>query len=113
MIAYHITEKRNLASIQEKGLVPSVGPRSKDLGEPENVVYFFRSLEDVDNALLNWLGEWYEDYEDEIDLVILEVNLHGFEFTQEAFEYQVRETISPDRIQQIIEEENLHKHLKK
>ena len=53
---YHVTPARNLPSIQEKGLLPTIGERSLALGEGQEAVYLFPSREDVDNALSNWLG---------------------------------------------------------
>lgn len=110
MTAYHVTEKKNLKSILANGLKPSIGPRSKDLGEAKEAVYFFTSLDDVANALMNWLGEWYED-QDDVELVILEVDLSAIKVEHEAFEVQVYESIDPSRIIQVIDEEDLEHHL--
>jgi len=73
-IYYHVTLTSNIASILENGLNPS----TPDDMEDENGVYMFRSLDDVHNALMNWLGERYEDrYGEDIDLAILSIDSRG------------------------------------
>ena len=44
MNAYHVTEKKNLKSILADGLKPSIGPRSQDLGEAKEAIYFFTEV---------------------------------------------------------------------
>lgn len=73
---YHVTLKDNLNSILKDGLIPQIGERSFDIGEKEKVVYLFHSIDDVEEALLNWLGDWYTDnYGIDTPLALLEVNL--------------------------------------
>lgn len=73
---YHVTLMENVPSIRKNGLLPQVGERSEELGETEEAIYLFPSKEDMDNALMNWLGEWYnEKYREDCDLAILEVRL--------------------------------------
>lgn len=67
---YHVTPSENLPSILGSGLKPAIGPRSAELGEPQPFVYLFRSLQDVETALMNWLGEALEDAG---ELAILEI----------------------------------------
>lgn len=69
---YHITAHKNTSSILESGLHPLIGERAKKQGETEPAVYLFRSLNDIETAMLNWLGEAF--CEDEV-LDVLEVNL--------------------------------------
>ena len=73
---YHVTLMENVPSIRKNGLLPQIGERSEELGETEKAIYLFPSKEDMDNALMNWLGEWYnEEYGEDCDLAILEVRL--------------------------------------
>ena len=73
---YHVTLKSNWDSIKEKGLVPSIGKLSEDFGESIPAIYLFKNTDDMDNALLNWLGENLEDYYgEEICLLCLEISL--------------------------------------
>ena len=99
MIAYHVTTKENYKKIISQGLIPQIGDRSIDLGEDKEAIYLFPNLGSAENALMNWMGEWFEDQE--IELVLLEVNLQGIKFNpgdKTMFEIIVNEIISPDRI---------------
>lgn len=73
---YHVTLMKNIPSIIENGLVPQIGERSAEFGEIEPSIYLFSSQEDVDNALSNWLGDWYNDnYGEECSLAIVHISL--------------------------------------
>ena len=65
MILYHVTDVENLPSIAEQGLVPSMGRLSQKLGENQQCVYFFHDKEDVVNACMNWLGEEFDEIDEE------------------------------------------------
>lgn len=69
---YHVTPISNYHSIMERGLIPQVGERSKQLDE-EPGIFLFPTYEDCETALWQWLGEAYEDLEEE--LITLEVRL--------------------------------------
>lgn len=72
---YHVSAKENFNNIMEQGLIPQMGERSEELNE-EEAVFLFPCKEDMDNALYNWLGEWYCDkFGDDYPLVSLEVNV--------------------------------------
>ncbi len=103
---YHVTPKRLLDDIQTEGLVPQVGPRSKELNEPERV-WLFTSYDAMDNGLSNWLGEYLED---EGDLAVLEVKIpYGIATPtpQAEFEASAKLTIPADciRVHQILLDE--------
>ena len=73
---YHVSLMSNLESIMEKGLIPQIGERSVDIGETVEAVYLFPSFEDMENALMNWLGEWYiDEYDEDVPLMSLEISL--------------------------------------
>jgi hypothetical protein len=57
---YHVTLTKNLGSIMEKGLVPSVGERSKKLKEP-SAVFLFATREDAEDGATNWMVDEFED----------------------------------------------------
>lgn len=108
-IVFHVTRKNNLKSINTRGIVPNVpedyGEDGDDIG-----VYCFPTLEDVENALYNWLGERIEDWEEETgenyDEVVLELDISGLEFYKSNdidWEVVVKETIPPDRIIRVFE----------
>jgi hypothetical protein len=69
MPLYHITERKNLASILEQGLLPHIGPRASDFGETIPAIYLFESREALEDAILGWLGNEFESE----DLICLEV----------------------------------------
>lgn len=69
---YHVTPTENVSRIMSEGLVPQRGPRSVQL-ESEDGIYLFKTMEGVENALSNWLGEEFE--EDDVSLTLLGVEL--------------------------------------
>ena len=69
---FHVTKKENMESILEHGLIPQIGERSEELGESEKAIYLFPNIEEMENALYNWLGECFEDDE---DLIIIQVDV--------------------------------------
>lgn len=54
---YHVATEEQVASIRHAGLLPAISERSSEANETAPAVYFFRSPEDVENAMMNWLGE--------------------------------------------------------
>lgn len=69
---FHVTPKQNMESILSKGLIAHIGKRSKEMGETLEAIYLFPTFEEMNNALLNWLGECFQDTE---DLVILQIDV--------------------------------------
>ena len=69
---YHVTTKTNMQKIKKQGLVPKIGPRSQLAGEVFPYVYLFDNYETMEDAVMNWLGDLFED--DEV-LVLCEVRL--------------------------------------
>lgn len=99
-VLYHVTPARNIKSIQQQGLVPSIGQRSAQL-ETESNLYFFPSKEAAEDAVMNWLGD--ELPEDE-QLALLAVNSKGLEgkFTPGAeYEFTVSSPVPPQNIKVI------------
>ena len=68
---YHVTPKYNWKNISNEGLIPKIGKLSSNLGETIPAIYLFKNKEDMNNALMNWLGEEY----DKETLLCLEINL--------------------------------------
>ncbi len=85
---YHISPSSNRRSILKNGLIPQIGNNSESLGEIEDGIYLFPSMDDLENALSNWLGELYDD--DEIELDIFEVTLPENFPLESDVEYEVR-----------------------
>lgn len=88
---YHVTLLSNLKSILKNGLVPQIGERSLEAKENKKAVYLFSSLVDAENALMNWLGDWYTDtYGEDIPLALLEIDLDlTFPLKNGDVEYEV------------------------
>ena len=61
MTLYHVTTKENAENIKDRGLIPTIGERSRQAGETKPKVYLFRSKTDMENALMNWLADEFDD----------------------------------------------------
>lgn len=107
---FHVTLMENVPSIQINGLIPSIGDRSQEFGETEAVSFLFPSEEDMENALSNWLGDWYVcNYGDDCALAILHIHLpHDFPVFDNGsgFEFISKTTIPPECISFFDEEGN-------
>lgn len=91
---FHVTTDKSLSSILRDGLVPAIGVRSTELGEALPAIYMFPSVADLEDALGNWLGECFEDYDG--DLHILQVDLTNVSIDQEVkWELKSYEPIDP------------------
>lgn len=100
---YHVTLKRNLHSILENGIIPAIGERSLEKGEKIPMVYLFPSQEHCEDALLGWLGDCFEDQDD--DLIILSINPDGILVVDSGlFELTCCSAIAPSSIHKIYDE---------
>ena len=73
---FHVTPMENVQNIMEHGLIPQIGEHSGAQGEETPAIYLFPTMDDMDNALSNWLGEWFEDaYGPNVELAIIKVSL--------------------------------------
>lgn len=103
MLAYHVALRKNLTSILRNGLTPRTEANAARYGEEGDAVYCFTSMASCEDALMNWLGETFE--EDEA-LVILTVRTEGLKTRSVEVEWEVAvlETIAPERIVQVLDE---------
>lgn len=85
--SYHITLAKNLTSIMSEGLIPQIGERSQMLGEKDEAIYLFPTKADVTNALLQWLGEMYDDDE---ELALLEINTTRMHLVPSIADYEIK-----------------------
>lgn len=67
-VLYHVTARRHLGSIRRNGLKVMT---PKDMEGEESGVYLFRSKEEVEDAVMNWLGDRFDEDE---DLVLIKVD---------------------------------------
>lgn len=113
---YHVTTVDNWNKIKQVGLIPQIGTLSQKIGENEDCIYAFSSLDELDNALINWLGqesdEMEENLEKPIDLAILSVDVRHLKIpvqfvdNQTFFEQKIYEKIDPSYIELIRIEES-------
>lgn len=100
---YHVTLKRNLHSVLENGIIPAIGKRSLEKGEKLPMVYLFPSQEHCEDALFGWLGDCFEDEED--DLIILAIHQAGLLVVDSGhFELTCCTPIAPESIHKIYDE---------
>lgn len=64
---FHVTRTTNIDSILVEGIVPQIGERSLEFGEPREAVFAFPTALDCNTALGQWLGEWFEEAEEEAE----------------------------------------------
>ena len=102
MIVYHVTNLTNLSNIKKQGLYPQMGPRSQELGETEKCIFVFINLDDVDEAVSNWLGDEFDDDE---RLFCITINVPNSWVKDSDVEYEKRiyRIIKPDRFVKINE----------
>src|ERR1035441_2151247 len=81
---YHVTPTKNVSHILAHGLKASLGDRSSQL-ENENAIYLFSSIEDAENAIMNWLGDEFDENE---KLSLLEITLPKDFMLQSDVEYE-------------------------
>lgn len=68
-MAYHVTLASNIPSIMRDGIIPAIGENSLACRESEARVYAFINREELVSALLNWLGELFEDTDESLAYV--------------------------------------------
>jgi len=59
-IYYHVTPQDTLPSIEIQGLIPQSGDRSAIRHDPP-AIYLFPSLDALHDALMNWLGDLFDE----------------------------------------------------
>lgn len=100
---YHVTLKRNLQSILENGIIPAIGKRSLEKGEKLPMIYLFPSKEHCEDALLGWLGDCFENEDD--DLIILVIHPDSLLVVDSGhFELTCCLAIAPSSIHKIYDE---------
>jgi len=106
--AYHVTRRKNLPKIKSKGLEARVPEDYGDSGDMKGV-YLFKTLNDVQTALYQWLGERIEEWEEETgedyDEVILKINTNGLDLMDSVeYEWISPNDIEPNRIVSVLED---------
>lgn len=97
-VVYHVTPARNLPSIQRHGLNPTVGGRSAKIQSESRAVFCFPSIEHVEDAIVNWLGDEFDEDEQLALLAINTKNLNGGYTPNAEYEIAITSTIPPSHI---------------
>ena len=101
-IFYHVSSRKNLKSIMDIGLVPTIGERSSEALESTPAIFCFTSQSHCEDALMNWLGDAYDDDE---ELVILALSPEQSPVLTDAlFEVCFIESIPSSRILAVYDE---------
>jgi hypothetical protein len=98
---YHVTPTRNLKSIMKTGLVPNIGDRSNKITGERTGIYLFPTVEAAEDAVMNWLGDEFDEDE---SLTMLKVNVTGLENSiSKGADYELiaNTTIEPNRIHKL------------
>ena len=101
---FHVCKDDDISSISQKGLLIQVGDRSSQLNE-EPGIFLFRSVDSPYDAVMNWLGD---EYDESVVLSILKVSLPAnfpLEVVPNSFEVISRTDIPPSFIK--IEKRNI------
>lgn len=73
-LVYHVTPSENLNNIMSQGLIPQSGERSRKILDEKPAVYCFPDKNAMEDAVMNWLGDEFD--EDEA-LALLEIDTTG------------------------------------
>lgn len=122
MIGYHVTSADDYRNhISKQGLVPKLGVRSFMIQEHERRIYFFPTMDALEDGIMNWLGDALED-SGVSEIAILKVDLSGidvyktFSDSGNSWEIFTIETVPPDKITLIryesLIEESLRPHIR-
>lgn len=98
---YHVTPTQNLRSVMKNGLVPNIGDRSSKIAGEQSGIYLFPSVEAAEDAVMNWLGDEFDEDE---PLTLLKVNIDGLEkYIRQGADYEliVNTAIEPNRIHKL------------
>lgn len=92
-----------MPSILEEGLIARIGPRADQLGEVVPAVYCFGDREAVEDGLMGWMADAFEEAD---GIVILEIDAEGLaiEKNPEDFEFRILTCVAPTRITSIFDE---------
>jgi hypothetical protein len=95
---YHVTLADNLDSIMSRGLIPQIGDRARKIEGEKPAVYCFPDKASMEDAVMNWLGDEYDEDE---QLALLEIDTTGLkgQVTDGAqYEVAITDSIPVDNI---------------
>ena len=100
-VVYHVTPTKNLKSISKQGLVPAKGDRTNKIQGEKVGIYVFPDQDSAENAVMNWLGDEFDEDE---PLTMLQIDVSGLEkYISKGADYEliVGTTIEPKRIKKV------------
>jgi len=95
---YHVTLADNLGSIMSRGLIPQIGDRARKIEGEKPAVYCFPDKVSMEDAVMNWLGD---EYDEDDQLALLEIDTTGLkgQVTDGAqYEVAITDSIPVDNI---------------
>jgi hypothetical protein len=95
---YHVTLADNLDSIMSRGLIPQIGDRARKIEGEKPAVYCFPDKVSMEDAVMNWLGD---EYDEDDQLALLEIDTTGLkgQVTDGAqYEVAITDSIPVDNI---------------
>ena len=95
-IYYHVTTRSNYKIIEKEGLLPKMGERSSKI-ESELKIFMFSNKDAMTDAVMNWLGD---EFDEEEELIVLKITLpEDFPVQHNGFEVTTDKSIPPQYIQ--------------
>jgi hypothetical protein len=74
-IFYHCTPEKNITSILNIGLIPTIGKHSSMINELEPQLYLFNSKTALSDGLSTWFGDLFDETE-KLIVIKLKLNLN-------------------------------------
>lgn len=100
---FHVTTEHALKTILDDGLVPRIGLRSAQAGEPTPAVFAFVDRLALEDGLSNWLGDAFEDFDGE--LFILEFKYSGTRNRRDTdYEIAILEPVPTSQFIRVLDE---------
>lgn len=94
-VLYHVTSRKNLASIRRNGLKMHI---PKDMDDEEGV-FLFKDYGDAEEAVMTWLGDRFDEDE---ELVVIKVDSrfvqNKSDLKRQSFEVASKNDIPPEGI---------------
>ena len=94
---YHVTRKSSLDRVLKSGLKAKV-PR--DMKNEPKGVYLFKTVEDLEDAVMNWLGDRFDE-DDELVMIKIDgrfIKNNDIATTSAGFEIISKKNIPPEAI---------------
>ncbi len=95
---YHVTPSKNLDEIMSKGLIPQTGDRARKIENEKPAIYCFPDKTSMEDAVMNWLGDEFDEDEQLALLEIYTTGLKGQVTDGAEYEVAITSAIPPQNI---------------